>query len=106
MAEAGARQATVAIPVLEGGPMLEGTLRALASQTVPHELLVCDSGSRDGSAELASRYGARVIHIPRSEFGHGRTRNLLMREASGTHVALLTQDSEPADARWLERLLD
>ena len=28
-----------------------------------------------------------------------------MSEASGAHVALLTQDAEPADERWLERLL-
>jgi rhamnosyltransferase len=28
-----------------------------------------------------------------------------MREAAGTHVALLTQDAEPTDERWLERML-
>ena len=28
-----------------------------------------------------------------------------MNEATGAHVALLTQDAEPADDRWLERLL-
>ena len=28
-----------------------------------------------------------------------------MRESQGRHVALLTQDAEPADERWLERLL-
>ena len=29
-----------------------------------------------------------------------------MDEAGGAHVALLTQDAEPADERWLERLLE
>ncbi len=29
-----------------------------------------------------------------------------MREAAGAHVALLTQDAEPADEHWLERLLE
>ena len=38
---------TVAIPVRDGGELLQRTLRALAGQTVAHELLVCDSGSRD-----------------------------------------------------------
>jgi rhamnosyltransferase len=96
---------TVAIPVLDGGELLAKTLSALRQQTVAHELLVCDSGSSDGSVELARRHGARVIEIASSEFSHGGTRNLLMREAAGAHVALLTQDAEPADERWLERLL-
>jgi rhamnosyltransferase len=38
-------------------------------------------------------------------FTHGGARNLLMGEAHGAHVALLTQDAEPADEHWLERLL-
>jgi rhamnosyltransferase len=46
-----------------------------------------------------------VIEIERAGFGHGATRNRLLREARGTHVALLTQDAEPADEQWLARLL-
>jgi GT2 family glycosyltransferase len=46
-----------------------------------------------------------VIEISPSRFSHGGTRNLLMEQASGAHVAFLTQDAEPADERWLERLL-
>jgi GT2 family glycosyltransferase len=96
---------TVAIPVRDGGELLGRTLSALARQTVAHELLVCDSGSHDGSVALARDHGARVLEIARGEFSHGGTRNLLMAQAAGTHVALLTQDAEPADERWLERLL-
>jgi rhamnosyltransferase len=95
---------TVAIPVRNGGELLARTLAALAAQTVEHELLVCDSGSIDGSWELAQAHGARVLRIEPSQFSHGGTRNLLMREASGARVALLTQDAEPIDERWLERL--
>jgi glycosyltransferase involved in cell wall biosynthesis len=97
---------TVAIPVRDGGELLGRTLRSLSSQTIEHELLVCDSGSRDGSPELARAHGARVIEIPPSRFSHGGTRNMLMGEAAGSHVAFLTQDAEPEDERWLERLLD
>ncbi len=96
---------TVAIPVRDGGALLAGTLQALAKQSVSHELLVCDSGSRDGSLGLARSHGARVLEISPGEFNHGDTRNLLVREARGERVALLTQDAEPADERWLERLL-
>ncbi len=96
---------TVAIPVRNGGALLDGVLSALAAQSRPHELLVCDSGSSDGSAELARARGARVIEISPGEYGHGRTRNLLMREAAGDHVAFLTQDAEPAGEGWLAALM-
>src|SRR2546423_14719763 len=96
---------SVVIPVRDGGRRLEGVLAALARQTVAHELIVCDSGSSDASVEHARAAGARVITIPARAFNHGATRNLLVREAAGQRVALLSQDAEPADERWLERLL-
>jgi rhamnosyltransferase len=95
----------VAIPVRDGGSLLRGVLAALDRQSVEHELLVCDSGSSDGSAALARSHGAHVLEISPQRFTHGGARNLLMREAQGDYVALLTQDSEPADELWLERLL-
>ena len=99
---------TVAIPVLNGGGQLLGTLAAVRNQSLEAEveLLVADSGSTDGSREAAVGHGARVIDVPSGEFGHGRTRNLLLREARGAHVALLTQDSEPTGGDWLARLLE
>jgi rhamnosyltransferase len=97
---------TVAIPVRDGGVALGRTLTAVVGQTVAHELLVCDSGSVDGSVAVARQHGARVLEIAAQSFNHGASRNLLMREATGRYVAFLTQDAEPADERWLERLLD
>jgi len=97
--------ATVAIPVLNGGAALRATLAAVRRQSVAAELLICDSGSTDGSPELArEEFGARVVCLAR--FTHGGARNLLMREARGDRVALLTQDAEPASDRWLERLME
>ncbi len=96
---------TVAIPVRDGGLLFAGVLEALARQSVEHELLVCDSGSSDDSVALARARGARVLEIAPARFSHGGTRNLLVREARGERVALLTQDAEPAHALWLERLL-
>jgi GT2 family glycosyltransferase len=100
---------TVAIPVLNAGPHLARLLDAIAAQRLSPdaelEMLVCDSGSTDGSADLARHHGATVLEIARDEFGHGRTRNLLMRRARGSHVAFVTQDALPVDDLWLERLL-
>jgi rhamnosyltransferase len=99
--------ASVAIPVLNGGPLLADVLDAVAAQQVdrPVELVVIDSGSTDGSVELARGRGVRVEAIARAEFNHGGTRNALMEVATGDHVAFLTQDSVPAGTDWLARLL-
>jgi GT2 family glycosyltransferase len=97
---------TVAIPVRDGGEPFAEVLRALSAQTVAHELLVCDSGSRDRSRQLALEHGARMLEIAPESFSHGGTRNALVRQALGAHVALLTQDSLPADEHWLEWLLE
>lgn len=103
------RLVTVAIPVRNGAAVLEQTLAAVAAQKLDPpasvELLVCDSGSTDGSAALARARGARVIEIAPKEFSHGGTRNLLMARAEGERVAFLTQDAVPGDELWLSRLL-
>ncbi len=49
-------------------------------------------------------FGAEVFEIASRRFSHGGTRNLLMERAAGDHVAFLTQDAVPADARWLGAL--
>jgi rhamnosyltransferase len=98
---------TVAIPVRDGGARLGAVLAALAAQRTarPVKLLVCDSGSTDGSRTLARRAGARVLEIEPAAFSHGGTRNVLMEEAHTEHVVFLTQDALPASETWLETLL-
>jgi rhamnosyltransferase len=99
---------SVAIPVLNGGPLLAEVLAAVRDQRVEGdevEVVVADSGSTDGSLSVAQRYGARVLSVPRAEFSHGGTRDLLMRSAGGSHVAFLTQDATPASPSWLASLL-
>jgi GT2 family glycosyltransferase len=100
--------ATVAVPVLNAGPRLAVLLDAVHAQrdVGEPELLICDSGSTDGSVEVARRRGATVIEIAPGEFGHGRTRNLLIERSRGSVVAFLTQDAVPADEHWLAHLLD
>ena len=99
---------SVAIPVRNGGPLLGEVLRAVCAQRLDPgdtlELVVCDSGSTDGSPELARSLGAEVFSIAPQDFSHGATRNQLMERSRGARVAFLTQDAVPADDRWLIRL--
>lgn len=96
---------SIVIPTLNGGRLFHRCIEAVAGQQLdePFEIIVIDSGSADGTAELAEEYG-RVIKIKREDFNHGLTRNLGVKESRGELVALLVQDAVPADEFWLKRL--
>jgi glycosyltransferase involved in cell wall biosynthesis len=97
---------TVALPILNAGPLLDEVLGAVRGQRWDGDvqLLVCDSGSTDGSMQIARRHEAEVFEITPGTFAHGPTRNALMQRAAGEIVAFLTQDATPADEHWLARL--
>jgi rhamnosyltransferase len=99
---------SVIIPVRDGGEELRQCLEGLTSQAVdqPVELVVIDSSSTDGSAEVAGAFGARVHVIPRESFNHGATRNLGASLARGDVFVFTTQDASPVDQRWLARLIE
>src|SRR3954452_25015025 len=103
-----AAEVSVAIPVYNGARYLDEVLSAVRAQRVDREveLLIVDSGSTDGSLEIAERHGASIHRIPKAEFSHGGTRNLAMELASGEHVAFITQDATPAHDGWLAALLE
>lgn len=90
---------SVIVPVRDGARYLAELLDAVRAQG-PDEILVVDSGSRDGSVEIAHAGGARVVEIDPQDFGHGRTRNFAAEQAAGDVLAFLTQDATPAPG-WL-----
>jgi len=94
----------VVVPTWNGGPRFRELLLALASQDTPHELVVIDSGSRDGTPEAAREAGAKVLAIPQSEFNHGRTRNRAIAATRAGIVVLLTQDALPIGRAYLRSI--
>ncbi len=94
----------VVVPVKDGARHLDELLAAVAREGAD-ELLVIDSGSRDGSTEVARRAGADVLEIDPATFGHGRTRNLGAEATSADIVAFLTQDATPVEG-WRAALLE
>lgn len=100
-----APQVSVVIPTWNGGPLFRDVLAKLALQDLKHELVVIDSGSRDGTYEAARDAGATLLRIEQKTFNHGRARNQAIDASSGEIIALLTQDAEPRDAQWLRRLV-
>ena len=94
------RPASVVIPVKDGGRLLAQVIEAVRANGQV-ELVIIDSGSGDGSAELGRAEADVFIEIPPEEFSHGRTRNLAAERSSGELIAFLTQDAVP-DPGWLD----
>ena len=84
------------------GRLFEG----LARQTVDGvEVILVDSGSTDGTREIAASHGARVVNIRSEEFSFGRSLNMGVREASQEHVVIASAHVRPVYPDWLECLL-
>jgi len=104
----GSPSVTVAILTYNGQDYLAQILDRLQEQDYPGrvEVLVIDSGSTDSTLEIVARHPEVNLHtIPNSEFGHGRTRDLAARLASGEFVAYLTHDAVPMGNGWLSALV-
>lgn len=100
-------EVSVVIPTLNAGPGFEELLKKLSAQSVgfDYEIIVVDSGSTDGTVELAQDYGT-VHQIPRAEFNHGATRNFGISLSRGRYVALTVQDAVPLDEHWLSAMVE
>lgn len=98
---------SVVIPAYNGAHELPALLAALQAQTqIPTpEIVVVDSGSTDGTAELAEAVGAKVIRIKQEEFSHSYSRMLGAANASGEYLLFMTQDALPDRADWIIRML-
>lgn len=95
------------VPTLDAGGLWESWLQALARQTrKPDYLLVIDSSSSDGTADLARAHGFAVKRIDKAEFNHGGTRQAGVAMLPGAEIIVfMTQDAVLAGPRALERLL-
>ncbi|GFN32781.1 glycosyltransferase family 2 protein [Paenibacillus xylaniclasticus] len=97
---------SVIIPTWNAGPSFKELLKSLRGQTVtPAEIIVIDSSSTDGTADVARAEGAAVLSIPQTEFDHGGARNQAAAVATGDILIFMTQDALPADSLLLESLV-
>lgn len=84
------------------------TLERLAAQTMADraEVVVVDSGSTDGTLEIARRAGVDVIEIPPATFTYGGALNMGCHGAEAPYLVALSAHAPPYDEHWLERLVE
>ena len=97
---------SVVVPVKDAGTDLAPLLSRVNAQQGFRgvEIVIVDSGSRDGSAELAERMGATVVRIPPADFSHSGARNLGAERATGDYVLFTVQDALPSSEGWLREM--
>lgn len=97
-------KASVIIPAYNAEKVIGNCLNALRSQTAnPHEVIVVDDGSKDGTIEAARKFsGVRVI--TQKHRGPAAARNLGAKNASGDILLFTDADCVPEKA-WIKSML-
>lgn len=100
-------RASIVIRTLNEARHLGDLLKMIARQKVDGldvETVLIDSGSTDGTVEIAQSHGARITTISKREFSFGRSLNQGCDFATGDLLVLISGHCVPADAHWLQRL--
>jgi rhamnosyltransferase len=98
---------TVIVPTYNGGEVWREWLGCFLQQTMPEvRLVVIDSSSVDGTAELVRNKGFEPLIIYPRDFNHGGTRNQAVRHAKDADVLVfLTQDALLASPLALSEII-
>ncbi len=85
---------TVIVPTYNAGKEFKEFCRMLQKQTAAvKEVIVVDSSSSDDTVMIAEDAGFTVKIIDKSDFGHGKTRQMALEMAKTEIVCFLTQDA-------------
>jgi len=95
---------SVIVPTYNAKDLLTELLSRLRTQSIDFELVIIDSSSTDGTAELAKGAADTFLSIPKHIFDHGGTRTIAAKAAKGELLLFLTQDALPANNHTLEDL--
>jgi rhamnosyltransferase len=81
---------------------LRRLLPILQEQTVPHEVVLVDNASTDGTRQVALEHGATVVDLAKDDFSYPKASNLGVEATSGDHIVMLSAHSFPRRPDWLE----
>jgi len=100
--------ASVIIRTYNEAKWLPDLLEAVRRQNVDGfatETVVVDSGSDDGTLEIAEAYQCRIVHIRKEDFTFGRSLNVGCEAAHGDSLVFVSGHCIPVGERWLVDLV-
>lgn len=101
--------ASLVIRTYNEAQYLDHVLSQVAVQVIPGgrpiEVVVVDSGSTDGTLEIAARHGSIIKPIRKEEFTFGRSLNIGCEAATGEILVLVSGHCIPRNDQWLSELL-
>jgi len=84
-----------------------GLLKAIRSQDYrDYEIILVDSGSTDGTLEIAQKFCDRILSIESQDFTFGYSLNMGFRHAQGKYVVLVSAHTLPTNSQWLTNLIE
>jgi rhamnosyltransferase len=84
------------------GKLLDGIMQQTVSGP---EVIIVDSGSTDGTLEVAARYPIKILHVSPEEFSFGRSLNKGCAATSANLIVVASAHVYPVYKDWIERLL-
>lgn len=100
-------RASIVVRTLDEARHLEDLLVMIARQRtagIEVETVIVDSGSTDGTLEIAARHGCRVTRISKAEFSFGRSLNRGCAFATGDLLVFVSGHCVPVGTDWLQAL--
>ena len=98
---------SIIIRTLNEAQYLPWCLQQLQAQkcNIPREIIVVDSGSSDGTVEIAMSYGCRIVRIEKIYFSFGRALNMGICDARFPIIIAISAHCIPLGGNWLNRLI-
>lgn len=100
--------ASIIIRALNESRHLDELLRTVAQQETAGglrwEVVLVDSGSTDGTLEIAKKHQCHIIRISREEFSFGHSLNIGCEAARGDILVMISGHCVPIGSNWLQRL--
>src|SRR4051794_24954760 len=93
----------VVIRTLNESELIGRCLETLAGQNSSYELdiVVVDSGSTDGTVEIARSHGARIVDIDPADFDYSKALNVGVEATRGELVVSLSAHAIPTNDQWV-----
>jgi len=99
-------ETSIVIRTLNEAKHLESLMQGIHNQSYRDwEIVLVDSGSSDGTLEIAEKYGARIFRIPSHKFTFGRSLNWGCAEARGKYLVFASGHVWPITNSWLKNII-